>query len=110
MRPGYISGRLRLPRTTGAQGKRPARNRSQTVALVNQLLDGNAFQTYVVFLNKGQHLTHSFPLCTVGSTGARRLFLFTQNLQGLADHFLDGVEVAGFQLILDQLFLLGASD
>jgi hypothetical protein len=57
---------LRLPKTTGAREMRPARNRSQTVALVNQFLHGNTVEVLAVLLNEAQHFTHALELQTVG--------------------------------------------
>ena len=64
--PGCIFDPLHLPETTGARETRPARNRSQTVALVNQLLHGNIFEAHAVLLNKGKHFIHSLALRAVG--------------------------------------------
>ncbi len=48
---------------------RPALNHSQTVALVNQLLDRNTFQTHAVLLDKSEHFADGLALCRVGCTG-----------------------------------------
>jgi len=61
---------LRLPETTGAQGMRPARDHSQTVPLVNQLLDGDTFEADAVLLNEGEHFAYGLTLRAVRRPGS----------------------------------------
>ena len=69
---------------------RPVRNHSQTVALVNQLLHRNTLQADSIPLDKSEHFTHGFALCTICSIRAPRSVFFAENLQ----NFLDAVKVA----------------
>ena len=71
---------------------------------MNQLLNRNTFHAHPVLLNKGEHFNHGLALRTVG--GASRSLLLTTNMQGFVNHFLDGAEVAGFELVINDLFLL----
>lgn len=72
---------------------------------MNQLLDRDTLQADSIPLDKSEHFTHGFSLCTVFSIRALRSVFFAENLQSFANHFLDVVEVAGLQLIFDDLFL-----
>jgi hypothetical protein len=107
--PDCIFDSLRLQETTGARGTRPVRNHSQTVALVNQLLDRDTLQADSIALDKSEHFTHGFALCNVCSIRAPRSVFFTENLQSFANHLLEAVEVAGLQLFFDDLFLFKKS-
>jgi hypothetical protein len=71
---------------------------------VNHLLNRNTFQAHPVLLNEGEHFKHGLALRTV--RGAGRSLPLTENMQGFVNHFLDGAEVAGFELVLNDLFLL----
>ena len=72
---------------------------------MNQLLDRDTLQADSIPLDKSEHFTHGFALCTVCSIRAPRSVFFAENLQRFANHFLDAVEVAGLQLFFDNLFL-----
>src|SRR5713226_7967333 len=83
---------------------RPEQNHSQTVALMNQLLDGYTFEAHTILLNEGEHFAHSLTLRAVGRSSS--LLLFTEYLQGFANHILGCAEVAGLQLLFYYFFLL----
>ena len=84
---------------------RPVRNHSQTVALVNQLLDRDTLQADSIPLDKSEQFTHGFALCTICSIRAPRSVFFAENLQSFPNYFLDAVKVARLQLFVDDLFL-----
>ena len=58
---------------------------------MNQLLDRDTLQADSIPLDKSEHFTHGFALCTVCSIRAPRSVFFAENLQSLANHFLDAV-------------------
>ena len=59
----------------------------------------------MILLDKLKHLFYSIALRAVMRVGARGQFLFTQNLQSFANHFLDGPKVAGAKFLIDDFLL-----